>query len=107
MESFVEFGLWSGRLEHAKGWYNEYAKLIGFSIRTQGGTYIQGTKEWKIRTWVCNKEGHRKEINKDLQRERAHTRCGCEAVFSVQRQINGKWWTWNWNAHHAHDLITP
>ncbi|KAB1224262.1 Protein FAR1-RELATED SEQUENCE 5, partial [Morella rubra] len=38
---------------------------------------------------------------------RRNTRCGCLASFTIQRQSNGKYCTFDWCAQHNHELATP
>ncbi|KAB1203979.1 Protein FAR1-RELATED SEQUENCE 5 [Morella rubra] len=95
--------------EHAYDWYNRYAISAGFSIRRHAGFKNKEKGYYTSRSFVCSKEGLRKEKEQDVpaKKERWNTRCGCLASFTIQRQSSGKYFTFDWCAQHNHELATP
>ncbi|KAB1225189.1 Protein FAR1-RELATED SEQUENCE 5 [Morella rubra] len=95
--------------KHAYNWYNHYAISIGFSIQRSSGFKNKEKGYYTVRTFVCSKEGMRKEKQQavPLKKERRNTRCGCLASFAIQRQASGMYYTFDWCPQHNHELATP
>lgn len=90
--------------EAAKTFYNEYARHLGFSIRTnirrrsrRDGTTI-GLE------FVCYKEGFRR---KKCKSTRPHTREGCSAMIKVKKIDAEKWVIVKLVKEHNHAMVTP
>ncbi|XP_028113427.1 protein FAR1-RELATED SEQUENCE 5-like [Camellia sinensis] len=82
--------------EDANDFYNQYAKVVGFSIRKDTRT-MQATKVLS-RKWVCSRQGQRaKQHLARIDRKRAAralTRVGCDAHFRIRYNLDAlsrKW----------------
>lgn len=102
--------------DHARNFYNAYAKQMGFSIRVN--SYYRSKKDNSIisREFCCSKEGYRRDkrakkmdSGDDMKRRRARpiTREGCKAMMTVRRRENGKWYVAKLEKCHNHELVTP
>jgi len=89
--------------------YNEYAKIKGFSIRKEEVKYLPGSKTRFRRLYTCFKEGHRTLANferPDPKRTpKALTRCGCKARLEIELiQATGEWFVKDFVDNHNHQL---
>ncbi|XAR51681.1 hypothetical protein NMG60_11006381 [Bertholletia excelsa] len=102
--------------EDAKNFYNAYAKQTGFSIRVN--SYYRSKKDNSIisREFCCSKEGFRRVRSekkadsgeeRKRRRNRAITREGCQALMTVRKRENGKWYVAKLEKNHNHELVTP
>ncbi|KAJ0043852.1 hypothetical protein Pint_19120 [Pistacia integerrima] len=102
--------------EDARNYYNAYAKQMGFSIRVN--SYYRSKKDNLIisREFCCSKEGFRRvkrlrtsgsEDGMKKRRARPITREGCEALMTVRRRDDGKWYVAKLEKNHNHELVTP
>ncbi|CAL5359008.1 unnamed protein product [Camellia sinensis] len=95
--------------EDANDFYNQYAKVVGFSIRKDTRT-MQATKVLS-RKWVCSRQGQRaKQHLARIERKRAAralTRVGCDAHFRIRYNLDvGKYIVTHFNMEHNHPLAT-
>ncbi|CAL5328636.1 unnamed protein product [Camellia sinensis] len=95
--------------EDANDFYNQYAKVVGFSIRKDTRT-MQATKALS-RKWVCSRQGQRaKQHLACIDRKRAAralTRVGCDAHFRIRYNLDvGKYIVTHFNMEHNHPLAT-
>ncbi|CAL5389113.1 unnamed protein product [Camellia sinensis] len=95
--------------EDANDFYNQYAKVVGFSIRKDTRT-MQATKVLS-RKWVCSRQGQRaKQHLARIDRKRAAralTRVGCDAHFRIRYNLDvGKYIVTHFNMEHNHPLAT-
>ncbi|XP_028108392.1 protein FAR1-RELATED SEQUENCE 5-like [Camellia sinensis] len=95
--------------EDANDFYNQYAKVVGFSIRKDTRT-MQATKVLS-RKWVCSRQGQRAEqhlAHIDRKRAaRALTRVGCDAHFRIRYNLDvGKYIVTHFKMEHNHPLAT-
>ena len=69
----------------AYGFYNEYGRKAGFSIRKEYVNKCKKTGMVTSRRFVCAKEGVRGKYKRDhnVRNPRAETRCGCEACLVI------------------------
>ncbi|XP_020245275.1 protein FAR1-RELATED SEQUENCE 5-like [Asparagus officinalis] len=97
----------------AYDYYNDYAKIKGFSVRISSGNYSR--KEGKkliSKKFFCNKEGlkstnDKREHGKIVKRRR-DTRVGCKAMLRVNRTDNCTWVVSKFvNEHTNHELTSP
>ncbi|KAK7281288.1 hypothetical protein RIF29_09125 [Crotalaria pallida] len=98
-------------LDIAYEFYNEYARATGFSVRKNKSYYGSlGDVVWK--SFVCSREGLRRENNKDIEDEsgresRAITRCGCKAEFRVRvDKSRGPWTEIHFEDKHNHEVFS-
>ncbi|XP_031286624.1 protein FAR1-RELATED SEQUENCE 5-like [Pistacia vera] len=102
--------------EDARNYYNAYAKQMGFSIRVN--SYYRSKKDNLIisREFCCSKEGFRRvkrlrtSVSEDgmkKRRARPIMREGCEALMTVRRRDDGKWYVAKLEKNHNHELVTP
>ena len=89
--------------------YNEYAKVKGFSVRKEEVKYLPGTATIFRRLYTCFKEGYRSLANferADPKRTpRALTRCGCPAHLEIElNAASGEWRVKKFHAKHNHPL---
>ncbi|XP_023739809.1 protein FAR1-RELATED SEQUENCE 7-like [Lactuca sativa] len=98
--------------KNAYTFYNRYAFLHGFGIRTHWGYKNKTTKDFYRKMYVCNKQGFKRlkganSCGNTKQRRRA-LRTGCEAMLRISKRKDGKWFVDIFNDTHNHELsITP
>ncbi|KAG8372478.1 hypothetical protein BUALT_Bualt12G0070300 [Buddleja alternifolia] len=89
--------------------YNEYAKVVGFSVRKHAlrrdnqGTIID-------RIFCCACQGHRQKDKRDVnvKSHRPETRNGCLAMMRIDGRNTGKYKVVSFVAsHNGHDLVSP
>ncbi|KAF9590192.1 hypothetical protein IFM89_031847, partial [Coptis chinensis] len=83
--------------------YNDYAKIIGFSIRRQHMKHSKLNNDVIGRTYVCFKEG-KKRAAKGVENPRPNTRIDCKAMMKVKRITNGKWILLDIVKEHNHEV---
>ncbi|KAM0897773.1 hypothetical protein ACQ4PT_022347 [Festuca glaucescens] len=89
--------------------YNEYAKVKGFSIRKEEVKYLPGTHTRFRRLYTCFKEGYRTLANfekpEPKRTPKALTRCGCRARLEIELSAaTGEWFVKNFEDKHNHPL---
>ncbi|KAM0908604.1 hypothetical protein ACQ4PT_015355 [Festuca glaucescens] len=89
--------------------YNEYAKVKGFSIRKEEVKYLPGTHTRFRRLYTCFKEGYRTLANfekpEPKKTPKALTRCGCRARLEIELSAaTGEWFVKNFEDKHNHPL---
>ncbi|XVF61422.1 hypothetical protein PTKIN_Ptkin08bG0128100 [Pterospermum kingtungense] len=90
--------------------YNNYARMIGFSIRREYSNICKETGKLTSRKFVCSKEGFRRKDKRDCKtkKSRVETRCGCDAcLVIVLDRKNDKYVVTNFVAEHNHLLHLP
>ncbi|KAJ3707249.1 hypothetical protein LUZ61_010954 [Rhynchospora tenuis] len=95
--------------EAAKGFYNEYARRLGFPFRVGRSRRSKGAEEVVImKRLVCSKEGvYRKKQSGEegmRKRERISMREGCKAMMEVIRDAPGRWVISKLEKSHNHRL---
>ncbi|KAK1424099.1 hypothetical protein QVD17_19411 [Tagetes erecta] len=98
--------------ESAKGFYNWYARRVGFSTRVSSSRRSRKDGAIIQRSFVCAKEGFRNLNEKrtkyrEIKRPRTITRVGCKASMSVKIQDSGKWVVSSFVEEHNHELVPP
>ncbi|KAI7731455.1 hypothetical protein M8C21_026879 [Ambrosia artemisiifolia] len=98
--------------EAAKGFYNSYARRVGFSTRVSSSRRSRKDGAIIQRSFVCAKEGFRNLNEKrtkyrEIKRPRTVTRVGCKASMSVKIQDSGKWVVSTFVKEHNHELVPP
>ncbi|KAG8374901.1 hypothetical protein BUALT_Bualt10G0043800 [Buddleja alternifolia] len=89
--------------------YNEYARLAGFSVRKYS---VHRDKNERIidRTFFCSCRGYRPKDKRDVSVKSHHseTRNGCCAMMKVDGRFTGKFKVVSFVAdHNGHDLVSP
>jgi zinc finger SWIM domain-containing protein 3 len=95
--------------EEGYEFYNEYAKVKGFSVRKEEVKYLPGTRIRFRRLYTCFREGTRSRKNferPDPKRNpKALTRCGCMACFQIELSAStGEWVVKKFEYKHNHEL---
>jgi hypothetical protein len=96
--------------------YSASAKQTGFSIHVN--SYYQSKKDNSIisREFCCSKEGlhgekraKKMDSGEETRRRRARpiTREGSQALMTVRRRDNGKWYIAKLEKNHNHEMLTP
>ncbi|KAL4572765.1 hypothetical protein LXL04_019548 [Taraxacum kok-saghyz] len=98
--------------EAAKGFYNSYARRVGFSTRVSSSRRSRKDGAIIQRSFVCAKEGFRnlnekRTKDREIKRPRTVTRVGCKASMSVKIQDSGKWIVSTFVKEHNHELVPP
>ncbi|XP_020249196.1 protein FAR1-RELATED SEQUENCE 5-like [Asparagus officinalis] len=94
-------------------YYNDYAKIKGFSVRISLGNYSRKEgKELISKKFVCNKEGQKSTNDKrehgKIVKRRRDTRVGCKVMLAVNRIDKGTWIVSKLvNEHTNHELTSP
>ncbi|XP_077237092.1 protein FAR1-RELATED SEQUENCE 5-like [Tasmannia lanceolata] len=96
--------------EAAYEFYNAYAYAAGFGLRKSSTTISNLTKTVISTTFVCNKEGEKKEKEKrddvkDL-RERRLARMNCKSRMIIKLR-DKEWKVTTFDDIHSHDLTSP
>ncbi|KAK7274419.1 hypothetical protein RIF29_15506 [Crotalaria pallida] len=90
--------------------YNEYARATVFSVRKNKSYYGSlGDVVWK--SFVCSREGLRRENNKDIEdesgRESRAITFGCKAEFRVRvDKSSGPWTVIHFEDKHNHEVFS-
>ncbi|XP_076953965.1 protein FAR1-RELATED SEQUENCE 7-like [Bidens hawaiensis] len=98
--------------DDAYEFYNGYAFLHGFGIRTRVTHKNKTTNEAYRRKFVCNKEGF-KDLKRDgfageAKKRHRDLRTGCEAFLRISKGKDGKWSVDAFNNAHNHELtVSP
>ncbi|XP_042503475.1 protein FAR1-RELATED SEQUENCE 5-like isoform X2 [Macadamia integrifolia] len=108
-------------LDRAFLFYNEYARIVGFSVRK--GKIRKSNVDGSIlfRRLCCSKEGHsRKNLESDTNEHkgakdgdmvkvgpRSHliARVGCKAKVDLKKMTNGKWIVQKFHEEHNHECV--
>ena len=74
-------------VEEAENWYNNYAKVMGFSIR-KNAKKLDGDGNVQSRRWFCSREGARLQKWLDMgnrkHEPKSISRCECKATFRIR-----------------------
>ncbi|KAG2711017.1 hypothetical protein I3760_04G058000 [Carya illinoinensis] len=91
-------------IDDARNFYNVYAKQTGFSIHVN--SYYRSKKDNSI---ISRESAKKVVLGDDTKRRRARpiTREGCEALMTVRKQDNGKWYVAKLEKNHNHKLVSP
>ncbi|KAJ9556661.1 hypothetical protein OSB04_011275 [Centaurea solstitialis] len=107
-ETFV--GKVFDKLEEVYTFYNRYALLHGFGIRSHSVHKNRITNEPYQKMYVCNKQGFKKVkvdcSGVDTKKRQRDSRTGCEAELQVSKTKDGKWVVDKFSDTHNHDLTT-
>ncbi|KAJ9556487.1 hypothetical protein OSB04_011101, partial [Centaurea solstitialis] len=107
-ETFV--GKVFDKLEEVYTFYNRYALLHGFGIRSYSVHKNRITNEPYRKMYVCNKQGFKRVkvdcSGVDTKKRRRDSRTGCEAELQVSKAKDGKWVVDKFSDIHNHDLTT-
>ncbi|KAF5202411.1 Far1-related sequence 5-like [Thalictrum thalictroides] len=104
-------------LENAYLFYNEYARLVGFSIRRAKNRRSNIDGELLFQRFCCSKEGQRRKrrenddgtkvkdgvVVKVRRRNVKSIRVGCSAKLDVKRSTSGRWVIQKFDEEHNHD----
>ncbi|KAL5781129.1 hypothetical protein ACOSP7_006158 [Xanthoceras sorbifolium] len=97
-------------LDDARDFYYEYAKRIGFTIRTNRIRHSLKNMAIIGRDFVCSREGFRAAkhtLRKDrVLPPRPITREGCKAMIRLAARDGGKWIVTKFVREHNHKLMT-
>ncbi|KDP43844.1 hypothetical protein JCGZ_20854 [Jatropha curcas] len=97
-------------LDDARDFYYDYAKQIGFTIRTNRIRHSLKNMEVIGRDFVCSREGFRAAkhaLRKDrVLPPRPITREGCKAMIRLAARDGGKWVVTKFVREHNHKLMT-
>ena len=110
MESTPFKGMEFEANEIAYGFYNEYGRKAGFSIRKEYVNKCIKTGVVTLRRFVCVKEGVRGKDKRDqnVKNPRAETKCGCEErLVIVLNRDSKKYVVSEFIAEHNHSLYLP
>ncbi|XP_062112831.1 protein FAR1-RELATED SEQUENCE 5-like [Humulus lupulus] len=94
----------------AEEFINEYAKVVGFSIR-KGHMRKNIRGNIRLREWVCSRQGSRSEQHTSrldkVRESKAITRCGCNVAFRViLNRKRGNWICKYFFLFHSHSLAS-
>lgn len=94
--------------EEAYRFYNNYAKVVGFSVRK---AWINRRASGVIisRTYVCYKEGYQgnRKDESEVKKPRQNERTGCLAHLTIKITANGTYRVSEFHPMHNHDLVAP
>ncbi|GAV85850.1 FAR1 domain-containing protein [Cephalotus follicularis] len=93
--------------DDAYNFYNLYALKKGFGTRKSSSNKSAVTRDVIFKRFVCDKEGFKKQDERDNVRHRCNTREGCMALMEVRMKKHGKWIATKFVEEHSHDLDTP
>ncbi|KAG6524968.1 hypothetical protein ZIOFF_014913 [Zingiber officinale] len=94
--------------EDAYQFYNNYAKISGFSVRK---AWINRRASGVVisRTYVCYKEGFQgnKRDDSDVKKPRQNERTGCLAHLTIKLTDRGSYRISEFHPMHNHELVAP
>ncbi|XP_010267252.1 PREDICTED: protein FAR1-RELATED SEQUENCE 5-like isoform X2 [Nelumbo nucifera] len=106
-------------LDRAFLFYNEYARIVGFSVRKGKTRKSNLDGSFLFRRFCCSKEGHRRnkrgnDTNETRQMKcgalmkvgvhnQPVTRVGCNAKLDVKRKNGGRWVVQKFDEEHNHE----
>lgn len=94
--------------EDAYQFYNNYAKVAGFSVRK---AWINRRASGVVisRTYVCYKEGFQgnKRDDSDVKKPRQNERTGCLAHLTIKLTDRGSYRISEFHPMHNHELVAP
>ncbi|KAJ4957454.1 hypothetical protein NE237_024565 [Protea cynaroides] len=103
-------GMSFNSVDDARDFYGAYAKLIGFTVRTNRIRHSQKNRAIIARDYVCSREGFRAakhtQRNDRILPPRPITREGCKAMIRVAVRDGGKWVVTKFVPEHNHNLMT-
>nr|XP_011462078.1 PREDICTED: protein FAR1-RELATED SEQUENCE 5-like [Fragaria vesca subsp. vesca] len=71
-------------LQEVYDFYNNYAKMAGFGIRSHSQKKCKGSEDISRKEYVCYKQGKfEKKMDVESKRSRGLVRCGCQARIAV------------------------
>ncbi|KAK4426539.1 protein FAR1-RELATED SEQUENCE 8 [Sesamum alatum] len=72
--------------------YQDYANLVGFSVRKGKQYYVSGTNMLRWKSYLCSKEGVKDERPRSKgTRKRKTTRIECKAMIAFNNDKDGLW----------------
>ncbi|XP_057794383.1 protein FAR1-RELATED SEQUENCE 5-like [Salvia miltiorrhiza] len=94
--------------EDAYGFYLNYSKHVGFSIR-RSRSHKDKSGSLIDRVFCCSAEGKRTNDKRDIyvSNARPETRFGCQAKLKVSSRVNGKFCVVQFVEDHNHYLSSP
>lgn len=94
--------------EEAYQFYNNYAKVVGFSVRK---AWINRRASGVVisRTYVCHKEGYQgnRRDESEVKKPRQNERTGCLAHLTIKITENGTYRISEFHPMHNHELVAP
>lgn len=101
--------------ETAKAFYNEYARRMGFGVRTRDSKRNKSRDNMTTRLkLVCDREGYHVPRVKEqipgkvvIRRNTSTQKCGCMAKFIVVVRKDGIWVVTEFHEVHNHEPVTP
>ncbi|KAK1261624.1 Protein FAR1-RELATED SEQUENCE 5 [Acorus gramineus] len=93
--------------EDARGFYFDYARRVGFTIRIDKVRRSMRDRAIIARQYVCSKEGFcvSRRLAHEYKRQRTVKREGCMARMMVKREKSGKWVVSSFIKEHNHELV--
>ncbi|KAK1296523.1 Protein FAR1-RELATED SEQUENCE 5 [Acorus calamus] len=93
--------------EDARGFYFDYARRVGFTIRIDKVRRSMRDRAIIARQYVCSKEGFcvSRRLTHEYKRQRTVKREGCMARMMVKREKSGKWVVSSFIKEHNHELV--
>lgn len=95
--------------EEAYNFYNEYARVVGFSIR-KSACHKDSKGNTLDRIYCCSCQGQRGKYKRDVnvKSHRPETRTGCCAKMKINIRETGKFKIVNCvSAHAGHNVVSP
>lgn len=92
--------------EAAHAFYNEYARLSGFSTHKRSTRYSRRDKTLIAIRYECSK-GVLKQSNETNKSRQPMIRVGCQAMVKVKKKDSGKWFIHSVEKEHNHELDRP
>lgn len=93
----------------AKGFYDDYAKRVGFIMRIDQCRRSEVDKRILSRRLSCNKQGYYVKMKNHYgppRKTRTSTREGCKAMMLVKVNKSDKWVVTRFVKEHTHPLIS-
>ncbi|PIA29664.1 hypothetical protein AQUCO_05800049v1 [Aquilegia coerulea] len=94
--------------DHAKAFYDEYARRLGFVMRVMSCRRSEVDGRILSRRLGCNKEGHCVSIRGKfgtVRKPRTSNREGCKAMILIKIEKSGKWIVRKYVRDHNHPLV--
>ncbi|KAK4434956.1 protein FAR1-RELATED SEQUENCE 5, partial [Sesamum alatum] len=85
--------------------YQDYANLVGFSVRKGKQYYVSGTNMLRWKSYLCSKEGVKDERPRSKgTRKRNTTRTECKAMIAFNIDKDGLWRVAKFVKEHNHEF---
>lgn len=102
-----KIGMMFDSLKDAFDFYNEYARLVGFSVRIKRTNKHRKDKELTVlQTLCCSCEGTYTKVNTP-RKKREETRFKCLAKFETKLNKENKFELSKFISDHTHELVPP